>query len=235
MEDLTKELKSYVLASGADLVGIASVEKTMAAPEGHRPTDYLRSAQSVVVWATKLIDAVVNQMPSSRKEFTANNFEADGINQEITFRTARFLEKAGYECYTISYFRREYPGMALADLVRLFGPVSMKHAAEAAGIGRIGLHSLLITPEFGPRHRMSAIITSAPLVPGSPLNHQLCNPEACGYRCANACPAGAISREGYACFDKYKCSEYGIRVMGSLRCSMCMAVCPQEVWGRRRD
>jgi epoxyqueuosine reductase QueG len=233
MTDLTDELKAYALELGADTVGVTAAEDMMGAPEGHRPTDYLSEAASVVVWATKLIDGVVDRMPESRKEFTANNFEVDAINQDITFRTAKFLEKAGHTSYPISYFRREYKAMALYDLVKLFGAISVKHAAEAAGLGRIGRHSLLITPQFGPRHRMSAVITDAPLRPSKPLPAKLCDPETCGYACAEVCPAGAIPKDGQddRVFDKYRCSEYGIRVLESYRCSMCMSVCPQAVWG----
>ena len=232
MKKITEDVKEYLLGLGVDVVGVASVEDMANAPEGHRPTDFLTGAKSVLIWAVKLIDAVVDRMPDSRREFTANNFEAETINQEITFRTARFLEKLGYNSYPISYYRREYAQLALYDPLKLFGSISCKHAAEAAGLGKIGMHSLLITPGFGPRHRMSAVITDAPLETGHRLEAELCAPELCGYRCVESCPAEAISTEGYHKFDKYRCSEYGIRVMGSLRCSMCMAVCPRGVWTR---
>jgi epoxyqueuosine reductase QueG len=231
MKDLTAGFKDYIVQLGGDLVGVASAESMMRAPEGHRPTDFLANAQSVLIWATRLIDGVVEQMPESRREFTANNFEAETVNQEICFKAAKFLEKEGFRSFPISYFRREYTGLALYDPLKLFGSVSCKHAGEEAGIGQIGIHSLLITPEFGPRHRLAAVITEAPLQNGQRQAMKLCDPEKCGYRCVEACPIGAIHREGYDKFDKYRCSEYGIRVMGNFRCSMCMAVCPSEIWG----
>jgi len=233
MTKMTEKIKNYVLDLGADLVGVASVESMMRAPMGHRPTDYLPDAKSVVIWAVKLIDGVIDRMPESRREFTANNFEAETINQDICFRTARYLEKEGYASYPISYFRREYTGLVLYDAVKLFGAISCKHAAQEAGLGEIGIHSLFITPEFGPRHRMAAVITEAPLENYRREERKLCDPERCGYRCVEICPIGAIHQEGYHQFDKYKCSEYGIRVMGNFRCSMCMAVCPKEVWGEK--
>ena len=41
--------------------------------------------------------------------------------------------------------------------------LSFKHAAERAGLGRIGHSSLLITDEFGPRLRLACLVTDAPL------------------------------------------------------------------------
>ena len=43
--------------------------------------------------------------------------------------------------------------------------VSAKHAAEAAGLGTIGRHSLLITPEFGSMVWLSVILTEMQLEP----------------------------------------------------------------------
>lgn len=235
MTNLTQRVKSYILELGADIVGVASAERMEQAPEGHKPSDFLPNARGVVVWATKLIDAVIDQMPASRREFTANNFEAETINQEICLKAAKLLEREGYSSYPISYFRREYSGLALYDPVTLFGGISYKHAAEEAGLGEIGVHSLLITPDFGPRHRMAAIITEAPLEAGKRFERRLCDPEMCGFICVESCPAHAINREGYQSFDKYRCSEYGIRVTGIMRCSLCMAVCPSKIWKHRRD
>lgn len=41
--------------------------------------------------------------------------------------------------------------------------VSQKHAAQAAGLGTIGRHSLLITPEFGSMVWLGAVLTEAEL------------------------------------------------------------------------
>ena len=230
--EIYQKVMDYLNGYEVDTIGVLSAEDMAAAPEGYRPTDYLPEAKSVLIWALRLIDAVVDRMPESRKEFTANNYEAEALNQEITFRTARLLQKAGYATYPMSYFRREFTGLALKDPVKLFGPISMKHAGEFAGLGQIGLHSLLMTPEFGPRHRLGALITEAPLGGGRPLDRELCNPEKCGYRCVEACPADAVSPDGYDKFEKQKCSDYQIRALASVRCSMCMAVCPREIWGK---
>jgi len=65
----------------------------------------------------------------------------------------------------------------------------------ACGLGDIGWHNLLITPQYGSRQKLTSVITNAPLEPDSFAEETLCVPERCGFLCANACPTGAIPRE----------------------------------------
>jgi len=53
---LAKEIKTLAYAKGADLVGIAPVNRFQGAPDGHRPEDILESAQTVVACAKSLND-----------------------------------------------------------------------------------------------------------------------------------------------------------------------------------
>jgi epoxyqueuosine reductase len=39
---------------------------------------------------------------------------------------------------------------------------SYKHAAQRVALGTVGRHSLVITPEFGPRVRLACLLTEAP-------------------------------------------------------------------------
>ena len=59
-------------------------------------------------------------------------------------------------------------------------------------MGRIGWHSLLITPQFGTRQKLTTIATNAPLEPDPMYEQELCDPVRCGFRCARACPTAAI-------------------------------------------
>lgn len=62
--------------------------------------------------------------------------------------------------------------------------ISQKHAAQAAGLGTIGRHSLLITPEFGSMVWLGAVLVDAELE-ADPLLKPLCTN--CNL-CAEACP-----------------------------------------------
>ncbi len=64
--------------------------------------------------------------------------------------------------------------------------------AMQAGLGDLGRNGLLITPQFGPRIRLTQIITDLPLVADSPIDFgvtEFC--EACE-KCAKLCPSQSI-------------------------------------------
>ena len=101
---------------------------------------------------------------------------------------------------------------------------SYKHAGQAVGLGKIGWHSLLITPDFGPRVRLAACLTEAELEPTNSQFTIQC--ESCGI-CLDSCPAGALtilqSDQQYAINKFACCTYYG----ASGGCSECMRVCPE--------
>ncbi len=85
-----------------------------------------------------------------------------------------------------------------------YGPLSLPHAAVEAGLGTLGLNLMLLTPEYGPRVILTAVLTSADLEPDARLTAPLCPGETCG-RCLLACPADAVLHWG---LDKQTCAPY---------------------------
>ncbi len=67
--------------------------------------------------------------------------------------------------------------------------VDVEFAAQAAGLGELGLGGFFITPEYGTRQRFSLILTDAELDADAPSGKSVCAD--CG-ACAEACPFGAI-------------------------------------------
>ena len=65
----------------------------------------------------------------------------------------------------------------------------------ACGLGHIGWHNLLITPEFGSRQKLITIISNAPLRQDPICEENLCDPVKCGFQCARACPTEAIPKD----------------------------------------
>ncbi len=64
-----------------------------------------------------------------------------------------------------------------------------------AGLGELGRNGLLMTPEYGPRVRISQVLTDLPLLPDEPIEFgvtQFC--EQCK-KCARYCPGQAIMYE----------------------------------------
>ncbi|MBU0477840.1 hypothetical protein KKC91_04650 [bacterium] len=66
----------------------------------------------------------------------------------------------------------------------------LKIAGVCAGLGEIGYSGMFLSPEFGPRQMLAAIITDAPLDPDPLFKGKLC--DMC-MACVKECPANAIS------------------------------------------
>jgi len=238
--ELTSRIRDLTLREGADLFGVASAESLSGAPKGFRPEDILPTSKVVIVVGKRLSDATVDSTPSRMFDtmYAAVNNFIDILEIKITNALMSEKKKA------IAI------GPSSMDGKLAMGDISMKHAAVAAGLGRFGLQSLVLTPEFGPRQRWGAVITNAPLKPGSPLEKALCKPEECGYACIKSCPVEAFSErqtEGvedtnslprgmwyYWNFDKQRCRTHRAKKQEELgwvtgvghACAICKKVCP---------
>ncbi|WP_054936053.1 4Fe-4S double cluster binding domain-containing protein [Moorella stamsii] len=102
--------------------------------------------------------------------------------------------------------------------------------AVKAGLGELGRNGQLVSP-WGAHIRLAAVTTNMPLVPDRPIDFGL--QEFCKTckKCAENCPAGAISDANEPTnvngtlryeFDAKKCAKYRF-VYG---CATCAAVCP---------
>jgi epoxyqueuosine reductase len=76
------------------------------------------------------------------------------------------------------------------------GGVFLKDAAVLAGIGVIGKSNLLITPDFGPRIRLRALLIDAPLDSSDSLEFDPCRE--CEMPCVQACPQMAFAQGAYS-------------------------------------
>ncbi len=127
------------------------------------------------------------------------------------------------------------PPVAQANETELRAPFSFKHAATRAGLGWYGKQDVIITERYGPRVRLSAVLTDAPLEYGQPVNESRC-PDDCR-RCVNACPCKALKgvtwRDGMrrdALIDYHRCnrmrSAFIPRLGRKSACGLCLAACP---------
>ena len=69
------------------------------------------------------------------------------------------------------------------------GILSLKHAAQSAGLGTLGKNTLLLNPRFSNRLWLGAVLTDLELEPDPVLEHQCL--EGCTH-CLEACPRGAL-------------------------------------------
>jgi len=185
MTDKRKErFLEIAKTGGADLVGIARVEDIKPTYPPRYATDLLPGAMSVVVVLARQLQGAIAQHKSHKpaiKDILMTYSFVDVVASKI----ARLLESEGYESiHVASTMPVEFLGGR-----NFIGEFAHRNAAVAAGLGVRGRNNLLITPEFGPRHRMASVITTAALEPDRPLAESPCTK--CE-KCVKICPVNAF-------------------------------------------
>ena len=136
------------------------------------------------------------------------------------------------DSYNITYY---VPPVAQSNEETLVAPFSFKYAAVKAGLGWIGKNGVLITKEFGPRVRLSAILVNYDLPIVSLIPKSLCA-EDC-FLCVNACPHKALKGAQWnintlrdELIDYKLCNnKRSLYIKNHGRkhaCGYCMAACP---------
>jgi epoxyqueuosine reductase len=204
---LDKEIRKLAIKSGADMVGVCSPESLYELPDHeNRIREMVGDPTAIVVAAVRMFPAPIECSDKNVRPAQYETYCLYGQLDRIAFDVSRYLDDSGYKAVSIPAFLPVEMSTARRGLI---GDVSLRHAAEEAGLGRIGINRLLLTKEFGPRVRIAGIVTDAPLKIDSRLQEEVCNK--CG-ACIKACPTGAISEDGKV--DMKKCApeilKYGL-------------------------
>lgn len=116
-------------------------------------------------------------------------------------------------------------------------PISDKHWAARAGLGWIGRHTLLVTPQWGTWVNLGEIVTTEEVSEYSEQSEYSDFCTKCG-RCVAACPNGAIAPEGPSMLNVARCTAYynthrqraippDVDTRGyTLGCDLCQLACP---------
>lgn len=219
MEDRIKEIAR---AAGADLCGIAEVERFSAAPEGFRPTDIYADCRSVVVLAKAMPKGLAYVSPRIIYNHAGdvNLAELD----RIVLNMAMEIERLGGIAVPLpsdgpyDYWETE--------TLTGKGLLSMRHAAVQAGLGSLGKNTLLINKEYGNLLNIGAVLTDLTLR-SDELSETLCVPGC--RRCLDACPVHALdgtSANQQLCRpNAYGTTERGF---GVVNCNRCRMACPRK-------
>jgi len=210
----------------ADIVGVAALSDWKGTKLEKTALRLLPQTKSVVVLAMEVYPEILDL--SAPERITGAASLNDLLARHTEYITSR-LTKAAYDI-TKEFRQRGLKALPLPaagcpyDVRFLEAVFSYKHAGEAAGLGRMGWHSLLITPGFGPRVRLACCLTEGEIEPTSLDYDAEC--AGCGI-CVEICPAKAISEpkagEQYA-INKYACCSFYSAAGG---CSECMKLCPR--------
>jgi epoxyqueuosine reductase QueG len=208
------EIKAKARELGADLVGIADGEEMNRHPpdpsDPRRPVDISElDCKRVIVLARRLNNGVARIVPwGDRTKFYNDELALSAI-EETSLELVYWLESLGYPAIIVPPTHVDpwrYDGDPSRHMTTL---LSLPHAAVEAGLGTLGLNQQLLTPEFGPRVILTAVMCSVDVTADTRRADSLCQGPSCG-RCLSVCPADAVrhwDRDWQAC-DAYR-SPYG--------------------------
>lgn len=190
------DIKAKARALGADLVGIAdgaALEQYPPDPKApRRPSDITDlDAGRVIVLARRVSRGAARIAAWNDRHKYYNDELALSRLEEASLELVYWLEDNGYPAIIVPPTHVDpwtYKGDPNAHLGTL---LSLPHAAVEAGLGTLGLNLQLLTPEYGPRVVLTAILCSVDVEADGRKETALCLGPSCG-RCLKTCPADAV-------------------------------------------
>src|SRR5688572_3478444 len=190
------QIKDKARALGADLVGIADgaiLERFPSDPaDPRRPSDITAfDGDRVIVLAKKLSAGVTRILDWGDRHKYYNDELALSELESMSLELVYWLEDQGYPAIIVPpthvdpWRYQDDPNQHQTTLL------SLPHAAVEAGLGTLGLNLQLLTPEYGPRVLLTAVLSSVPVTCDSRMTTPLCLGPSCG-RCLQTCPADAV-------------------------------------------
>jgi epoxyqueuosine reductase QueG len=216
----SSDVKNLAAELGADLCGIAPLDRFVNAPKGYHPTDVLPGCRSVIVVALRF--PVSTLEARSTIPYTVVRNDLSAAIDRLTVRLSLKLESCGVTAVPVGAIG---PDEFDAETGKFRGIISLKHAAELAGLGKIGRNTLLINDRYGNMIWLGAVITTAALVPDPLSGYEACV-EGCSL-CLDSCPVNAL--DGVS-MDQRRCHEYAFGPLNGgewrIKCYTCRKICP---------
>ena len=164
--------------------------------------------------------------------------QVNAFIDRLLLQAGLYLQKNGYGYITVAASQS-----INKDGWNYSGRYSHKKAASLAGLGSVGKNSLFFHREYGSLIRLGTVFTDCPFEITNTRAVDLCG--GCN-KCADACPAGAISGRSFEegmdrseIFDPEKCSNYMKEHFKNIGrgavCGICMSVCPRNKLPGKED
>ncbi len=212
---------AVMLSLGADLCGIASMDRFADAPSGYHPLDILPTCKSVISFGCRFPVGTLlckSDIPYTRARNSITP-KMDAIALDFCIE----MEKYQVICVPIPTNENQWDN----NTGRWRSIVSQKHAAQAAGLGTIGRHSLLITPEFGSMVWLGMVLCEQELEPDE-IKEPVC--DHCNL-CVDVCPVNALENPE---LKQQTCWEYAFgddeeKRTWRITCHKCRDICPYNL------
>lgn len=214
-------VKNIALELGADLCGIAPVERFGEAPEGFRPTDVYTDAKSVVVVAKRFPEG-----PFFSKSPIPYTVTSDVILSKVNQISCELCSRLEQEEELIAVPIPSEPYEYWDEENREGrGILSLRHAGYLAGLGVFGKNTLLTNVTFGNRIVLGAVLLNIVVEPDNLADYDFCSADC--QICLSSCPAGAL--DGKRVNQKLCRANYEGRTRKGetiYLCNNCRKLCP---------
>ena len=195
-------VKDAAIRGGADICGIASIDRFKDGPPETHPLSLFPDAKSVIVYASRILKGSYKGIQEGTDWSTYWIYGyGSGIYSSLggaTGTIAGLLEDHGHEAVASpgghTLLDEAPPAREPLGKDRL-PPCIMLHmrvAAALAGLGEPGWSKVFLTPEFGPRQRFDILLTDAELEPDPLFAEPIC--DKC-MACVRECPGSALGGE----------------------------------------
>ena len=175
--------------------------KEAVRPSHATPEDLLKNAQTVIAYYLPFEEGIPRsnvQNYNASREWAVAYVETNQLIIDLNDHLSDVLKKNGFSTKVL-------PPTHNFDTEQLMADWSHKHIAYIAGLGKFGLHHLLIT-EKGCCGRFGSVVTDAVIESTSRPEGEFClglYNDSCKV-CIKKCPNGALTEESY---DRHKCYE----------------------------
>jgi len=204
----TKNIKSLIYNLGVDIGGIADMSKLGNMPVGLKI--------NLTQLFKKYPFAIVIGAQYGKVSKSASGDEAALYLEKIAYDVMGYLEEKKMRCLVI-HPEDEY------DPENRMGLLSLKILTKEAGIGWQGRSFLIVSPEYGPIHRLIAMLTNMKLNPDKPLKNLCKNCTVC----IDKCPKKSLT---LCQFDNHPNSRQDVldikSCLGDNGCMVCILKCP---------
>ena len=204
-EEFMKEFETY-----AKSLGISSIGYTQITPDLLIKERFISYPHTIVL-TMAIGEDIINSEPGDEAHALNDSLYAEF--GRITYKISDYLRKNGYATEVAHPYE---------------GGVNFSPLGQKAGLGWIGKSGLLITPELGPRLKISAIFVSIANLPETSQDDHSWISDYCNRcsKCIKVCPEKALQEKETCCGEKETKLEQKLCIGCSQGCTYCIEDCP---------